>query len=154
MKSILAIFFVFILTIFPTSNSYNAFASALTEEGKDDKKKPSIKVSSVAADDVNLEEDVPGNEDNYYRCAISCWRISEGWFDFFTVLTSGTATFLGSLAATLDSPSLKVAAPIVGGVATLMMLFKRYAQTAVKDRQEKLKEVIQEHHRNQRASSV
>ncbi len=73
----------------------------------------------------NLNEEIPGCVDNYFRCSIGCWQISEGWIDLGATITIGATTFLTGL-STLGSldpatrTSLGIAAVICGGSSTFL----------------------------------
>ena len=49
---------------------------------------------------VDLNRNVLGLEDDYYRCAIVCMRISRSWIDFFSTLALVGLAILGSIVAT------------------------------------------------------
>lgn len=109
-----------------------------------------------ADDDVDLQEDVTGCEDNYYRCCLCCFRITRGWTDLGIALTlvggavcSGVTTY-----ATLDEPTAK----IIGTVTTVMLVvgaglkaFKTYLIDASATRTQDLRTVILESHRHRDA---
>lgn len=102
---------------------------------------------------VDLEEDVPGCIDNYFRFSRNFWLIAEGYFDFGTTLTSSAATFLSGLATMgnfndSQRTGLGIAAVACGSTATFLHVLKNYSIRAIQDRQNSLREIITEHHRN------
>ena len=99
--------------------------------------------------DVDLNEDVPGCVDDYFRFCIGFWRISEGWFDFGSVISGSASTFLTGLATQGDLPedqrkSLGIAAIVCGGVAFGSQVLKNYAMGAIVARRATLQQVILE----------
>lgn len=61
---------------------------------------PSSPQRNLADDSEDLLDDVPGCEDNYYRCCLCCFRISRGWIDALTAvalvggaITTGLITY-------------------------------------------------------------
>lgn len=110
-----------------------------------------IKVKDLE-DQVDLDQDVPGCVDNYFRFSIGFWQIAGGWFDLGTTLTSSTATFLSGLAtmgnlSESQRTSLGIAAVVCGSTATCLHVFKNYSLRAIQERKNSLLEVIKEHHK-------
>lgn len=106
--------------------------------------------------DIDLQEDVPGCEDNYYRCCLCCFRITRGWVDLGIALTLvGGAVCTGiTTYATLDSATMKV----IGTITTVGLVvgaglkaFKTYLVEAGITRTEDLRTVIRENHRHRQA---
>lgn len=100
---------------------------------------------------VNLNEDVPGCTDNYFRCAISFWQIAGGWADFGVTITTATGTFLTGLSTLSDLPQdtrtkLGIAAVVCGGSATFLHVLKNYSLKAIQDRKNSLAAVITQNH--------
>ena len=96
---------------------------------------------------VNLNTDVPGCVDNYFRCSIGFWQIAEGWVDLGVTLTMGATTFLAGLSTLgdLDSTtrtSLGIAAVACGGTATFLQGLRAYSIKAIGDRERSLRAVI------------
>lgn len=96
---------------------------------------------------VNLNENVPGCVDNYFRFAMSFWQIAEGWIDLGTILTTATGTFLTGLSTLGDlsedtRTSLGIAAVVCGGSATFLHSLKTYSIKAIQDRKNSLAAVI------------
>ncbi|MBX9696815.1 MAG: hypothetical protein K2X98_06060 [Alphaproteobacteria bacterium] len=109
-----------------------------------------------SGDDIDLQEDVSGCEDNYYRCCLCCFRITRGWVDLGIALTLvGGAVCTGiTTYATLDSNT----ATIIGTVTTVGLIvgaglkaFKTYLIEATATRTEDLRTVIRESHRHAEA---
>jgi hypothetical protein len=109
-----------------------------------------------SGEDIDLQEDVSGCEDNYYRCCLCCFRITKGWVDLGIALTLvGGAVCTGiTTYATLDSTTTK----IIGTVTTVGLIvgaglkaFKTYLIEATATRTEDLRTVIRESHRHAQA---
>lgn len=101
------------------------------------------------ADDEDLMEDVPGCEDNYYRCCLCCFRISRGWIDALVAATliggaitttlvtnahfsSGTNLILGNVTAGF----------LAGGAA--LKIFKAFIVDATVSRTNDLRTVVRQ----------
>lgn len=118
---------------------------------------PEIRIRMQNQDnDVDLQEDVPGCEDNYYRCCLCCFRITRGWVDLGIALTLvGGAVCTGiTTYATLDDATLK----IIGTITTVGLIagaglkaFKTYLVEAAITRTEDLRTVIRQSHQHRQA---
>lgn len=145
MKSSL-LYLTIISTIYSTS-------SLAMDDVESDNEHPSPTVVRTVPRDleaqtvINLNEDVPGCVDNYFRCSIGCWQISEGWIDLGVTITIGASTFLTGL-STLGSldpatrTSIGIAAVVCGGSATFLSSLKVYSLKAIADRKNSLRTVI------------
>lgn len=105
----------------------------------------------MASNAIDLNEDVMGCEDNYYRFVISFWRITQGWFDLGITLGTVVLTFLAgftSLAnlSTKTQSTMGISTMIVGGIVTSCQIFKTYATHAVTARKLALRETIMDSH--------
>jgi hypothetical protein len=85
---------------------------------------------------VNIGEDIPGCEDNYYRCAIPFWRVSETWFDTLACIFSILSSFIGSI-ATLGSLSsewetrLGITVAVCGFAVVALISLRNHAHRSV-----------------------
>lgn len=101
-------------------------------------------------DDINLNEDVSGCVDNYFRCCISFWRISKGWFS----VGSQVIGYIGSgilIPAMMDiSPGYKnaiiISAAVLTFTANLFYTIKTTGIQQIQEHQADLREIIVENH--------
>lgn len=105
--------------------------------------------------DVNLEEDVPGVVDNYFRFAIGFWHITGGWIDLGATVTTSAATFLSGLGTMgnfteVQRTNIGIAAVVCGSTAAFLQVLKNYSLKAIHDRQVSLKDIITEHHKGKK----
>lgn len=144
-------FFLY-LTFLAVTSSSSSFAMDSKEEGVIISSPSStVKVKDLEAQ-VDLEEDVPGCVDNYFRFSVGFWQIAGGWFDLGTTLTSSTATFLSGLAtmgnlSESQRTNLGIAAVVCGSTATCLHVLKNYSLRAIQERRNSLIEVIKDHHK-------
>src|SRR6185295_16383755 len=72
-------------TLINSAVPFNEFSSPIKPVLRDSANPPLTIDSSkllgkyIPQDGVNLNEDIPGCTDNYFRCCIAYWRISKGW---------------------------------------------------------------------------
>jgi len=96
---------------------------------------------------VNLDEDIPGCEDNYYRCTICAWRISLGWLGLFglvcSILTLATQTLanFGGLSADVQV-KIAIVATVANAVGVALQSLHQYAQKAIAEQQNLLTGIL------------
>ena len=106
-------------------------------------------VTDPVPHDFNPNEDVPGCVDNYFRCQVGFWRISEGWFDFaITLSQAGALYFGGSVVAGSPVATNGVGLMVCQSVAFFGHVLKNHALKAINDNRVKLRQVISEAHGN------
>ena len=102
-------------------------------------------------DQVNIQENLPGVEDDYYRCSASLWRVAIGWIELLLTLGVIAANILTGFAMSpglSDQTAQKVhiASFIVGSALTALQIFKTHAQSAIIARENDLKKLILAYH--------
>ena len=145
MKSSL-LYLTFISVLFSTSS----FAMDRVESDDENPSPPVVRTVPRDLESqtvINLNEDVPGCVDNYFRCSIGFWQIAEGWMDLGVTITMGATTFLTGLSTLGDlssetRTSLGIAAVVCGGSATFLSSLKIYSLKAISDRKNSLRTVI------------
>ncbi len=101
-------------------------------------------------DDINLNEEVPGCADNYFRCCILHWRITKGWYSFGSLLT-------GSFGAGILIPAifdiapeyrrtLEITSAVLMSTSTLLQAIKVFGIQQIQEHQADLQEIIAENH--------
>ena len=98
----------------------------------------------------NLNEDVPGCVDNYFRFTINCWRIGYGWMDLILTLSITATTILTGLSTAYDDDPVTRSkfgnmAIVMGSASTLIQALKTHATKAIIERKSDLKEIITEY---------
>lgn len=99
---------------------------------------------------INLEDDIPGCEDNYYRCVMTCLRVSRGWIDFFSTIILFVAAILSSvLASNYSNQNLImilgiIIAALTGATAGFRIL-KDFTVSEESQIKELLKQIISEY---------
>jgi len=103
--------------------------------------------SIINSDQVNLRENLPGVEDDYYRCSASLWRVSIGWIELILTLGVIASSILsGFVMADQASQNVRTASFAVGLAITGLQVFKTHAQTAIVARENDLKRLILAYH--------
>lgn len=101
-------------------------------------------------DDINLNEEVPGCADNYFRCCILHWRIAKGWYSFGSLLTGSFGAGI-LIPAILDiapeyRKALEISALVLGSTATLLQAIKVFGIQQIQEHQADLREMLVESH--------
>lgn len=104
----------------------------------------------VSARNINIEEDIPGCEDNYYRCVIKCLRISRGWIDFFSTLTLILTAILSAVSAgKYDDKNTVVifgiVTAIISGTTAALRILRDFTVNDEAQRKELLRQMVSEH---------
>ncbi len=143
---------------------HNSFATSLLhEEEKNLVKKIATVVNKTESDSItqtlttashtvdlstiDINEDVPGCADNYFRSTRVFWLVGEGWCEFLSTIASSTSTLLMAV-VTADGldPDLRkklgIAAVTLGGACSFLQMLKNYSQKAAKDSEQRAREVI------------
>lgn len=99
---------------------------------------------------IDLKEDIPGCEDNYYRCCLCCFRLSRGWVDFGVALTliGGAITSGITTYAHFDNSTMLVVGNITTGLliaGAVLKVCKTYLMEAVITRTQDLETIIRQH---------
>jgi hypothetical protein len=102
------------------------------------------------SDSVNLEENIPGCEDNYYRFIMKVLRISRGWIDLFSTLALMAIAIIGALAAGVNSNpnltfKLNVSIAIISGVGAALRALKQFTVDDEVQTRALLQQIISEH---------
>ena len=111
----------------------------------------------------NLDENIPGCEDNYYRFVMMVLRISRGWIDFFSTLALMAAAIISSLAAgSKDNQQLtlqlNIATAIITGIGASLRVLKEFTVSDETQSRQYLQQIIrqynnsQEHHNEEHVS--
>lgn len=98
---------------------------------------------------VEINRNVMGLEDDYYRCVISCMRVSRGWIDFFSTLALVGLAILGSVVATNSTDEnltkiLGIAIAVTSGVVSGLRILKDFTISNEAETRELLKQVLTE----------
>lgn len=128
---------------------------------------PSILPTQTGAnadDDEDLLEDVPGCEDNYYRCCLCCFRVSRGWIDALVAVTliGGAITTTLVTNAHFESSTNIILGNVTAGflaAGAALKIAKAFIIDATISRTNDLRTVVsqarihREHQQNQRQQS-
>jgi len=104
---------------------------------------------------VDVDENIPGCEDNYYRFIMKVLRISRGWIDFFSTLALMAAAIVSALAAGSNGDSqltlrLNIAIAVITGIGASLRVLKEFTVSDEKQTQQLLQQIItqynQDHH--------
>jgi hypothetical protein len=112
-------------------------------------------MSNPQIDNVNIDEDIPGCEDNYYRCTMSCLRIARGWIDFFSTLALMSSTVLGTITATnSNNPDLikamGISTAVVTGITAASRILKDFTVSEEAENKQLLKQIVSEYDANKK----
>jgi hypothetical protein len=112
-------------------------------------------MSGPQNDNINLDEDIPGCEDNYYRCMMSCLRISRTWIDFFSTLALMTSSVLGAVTASnSNNPELikivGISTAVVTGITAGSRILKDFTVSEEAETKQLLKQIVSEYDSNKK----
>jgi hypothetical protein len=72
--------------------------------------------------------------DQYFACQVTCWRISEGWFDFLVTISQACALyFSGSVIAGSNGITNSTLLIIFQSIAFFAQVMKAYALKAISE---------------------
>ena len=99
---------------------------------------------------VNLHEDIPGCEDNYYRCVMTTLRISRGWIDLSSTLALMAVAIISALAAGVNTNAtltlkLNIAIAVISGVGAALRILKQFTVDDEAQNRELLRKIVAEY---------
>lgn len=101
------------------------------------------------ADDININEDIPGYIDDYFRCTKNLCRISVGWFEFGALITTSVGLTLDTLStygylSEERRLTIGLASIIMIGISAGLQALTMHAKQSVQDKNATLRELIEE----------
>lgn len=98
---------------------------------------------------VDLNRNVLGLEDDYYRCIIVCMRVSRTWIDFFSTLSLVGLAILGSIVATNSNDEnltkiLGICIAVLSGMVSGFRILKEFTVNNEKETKTLLEQVLNE----------
>jgi len=98
---------------------------------------------------VDLDRNVLGLEDDYYRCVIVCMRVSRTWISFFSTLSLVALAILGSIVATNSTDEnltkiLGIAIAALSGLVSGFRILKDFTVSNEAETKALLEQVISE----------
>lgn len=100
---------------------------------------------------VNINQDIPGYEDDYFRCVIIFWSLSLGWIELIITLCVAGSTFLSGMSAVGIGDSsvnrkLSIATAILGATSTVFIVFRNHALRVIKERRAMLRTILNDYY--------
>lgn len=99
---------------------------------------------------VNLDQDIPGCVDDYYRCTISVCRICRSPIKFLALISGAASGSLGTLGAfggfsQTEKQNIQLAGAILAFSSSVLLAIEAYTTQAITENKQELREVIVEY---------
>jgi hypothetical protein len=107
---------------------------------------------------INTNEDIPGCEDNYYRCCLITLRVMRGWIDLFSTIILIITAILSAVSTAMNNSEVRMIIGIVitclSGVAAGFRLLKDFTINEELDTKKLLNNIIIDYNTNNNKNNI